>query len=379
MHIAIDISQVVYDGTGVARFTRRLVEALAHHPRTKKHRFTLFFSSLNRRLPDDIRVLCARHKHLRLLRWFVPPRALAYLWNTPTVRLLAPTPEVFDVWISSDWTEAPPRIAAHKATVLHDLVIKRYPETVDPVILSTHEARMKLVADESEWIFCDSESTARDLHEFYPHCRGASVVNYLGVTPLAAPNPSETFPFSFSPGKYFLSVGKMEPRKNLNRLVEAFAQFKQRPHTDEYSLVIVGPKGWDVESSTLDHKDVHLLGNVPDEHLSQLYTHATAFAYVSLYEGFGIPPLEAMHAGTPVILSNTSSLAEIGTAESALYVDPLSVEAISSAMHTVIQDQALRERMISQGKLNAQKYTWSCYLDILFDTLEGVKDHPPKL
>ncbi|MBK7895333.1 MAG: glycosyltransferase family 4 protein [Anaerolineaceae bacterium] len=164
------------------------------------------------------------------------------------------------------------------------------------------------------------------------------------------------------PEKFILFVGTIEPRKNLSRLIQAVAELRRRGCAAR--LVLVGPNGWLVNGSleqeieTLGVKDmVQNLGYVPQEDLPGLYSLATVFAFPSLYEGFGLPPLEAMACGTPVLTSQDSAMAEI-CGEAALLVDPHAAEAIADGLATLLQDGDLRDCLRQRGLLRVQHYSW---------------------
>ena len=371
MHIALDISQIVYEGTGVARFTYHLVKTIL--AQDTEHTWTFFFSSLKHNLNADIEAEIHASKH-NLVRWYIPPRLLSTLWNESLWRDYAPIPGKFDLFISSDWTQPPAKIAKIRATVVHDLAFKKVPVTVDPLIISTQTKRLADVVRECQIIWCDSESTATDLNECYPGVKGTVEVNYPGIV---APKPKETsvFPYIFKPHEYFFAVGKIEPRKNLKRLIEAFLQLIQKPSYTHMHLVIAGPRGWDVATQALSHPQIHLLGTVTDEELANLYQNALTFVFPSLYEGFGIPPLEAMALGCPVILSNVSSLSEIATSASACFVNPNSVVSIRDAMTQMIEKPDLRASLISEGRRNVARFTYEKYLQNMLKSINAINSH----
>jgi len=162
-------------------------------------------------------------------------------------------------------------------------------------------------------------------------------------------------------GPFILYVGTIEPRKNLVRLMQALARLKKMglPH----KLAVVGQPGWqcapifaEVERLGLK-RDVVFTGYVPFEDLPALYSAAESMAFPSLYEGFGLPVVEAMACGTPVVTSNTSSLSEVADG-AALLVDPLSVDEIADALHRLHTNEALREELSDLGRERAQNYTW---------------------
>ena len=163
------------------------------------------------------------------------------------------------------------------------------------------------------------------------------------------------------PWQFVLFVGNFNPRKNLERLMRAFARMKATtglPH----ELVIAGEQGWKFDKATalrdIDCADkVRFIGYVPDADMAALYTLAEVFAFPTLYEGFGIPVIEAQCCGTPVLTSNTSCLPEVG-GDGAVYVDPYSEAEIAEGMARLLTDGALRDRLVEAGYRNAQGYSW---------------------
>jgi glycosyltransferase involved in cell wall biosynthesis len=160
---------------------------------------------------------------------------------------------------------------------------------------------------------------------------------------------------------YILYVGSIEKRKNLVRVLKAFSQFYQKRQS--HRLVIVGPKKWHytlIENvfNEIDVGDsIIFTGYVAQEDLPVIYSAADLFIYPALYEGFGLPVLEAMACGTPVITSNVSSLPEVA-GDAALLVDPYDVDAIETALHEMIEDETLRVQMKERGLQRAKRYVW---------------------
>lgn len=166
------------------------------------------------------------------------------------------------------------------------------------------------------------------------------------------------------PDAFFLTVATVEPRKNLQTLLDAYSRLRERQiHSDQAcpALVIVGRKGWNCDdilrymAALQEH--VHFLGHIPDQDLIALYQMAVCFVFPSLYEGFGLPVVEAMTAGCPVITTNSSSLPEVA-GDAALLVDPLNAEQMATAMQRILQDAALQQRMIAAGLVQAARYSW---------------------
>jgi len=162
------------------------------------------------------------------------------------------------------------------------------------------------------------------------------------------------------PKKFILSVGTIEPRKNLLRLLRAYSLLN-RELKEEYNLLLVGFRGWEnrqiIELIDSNAKYIKYIGFVDDITLAKLYNLATSFIYPSLYEGFGIPPLEAMACGTPVIVSNSSSLPEIGQ-DSVLYCNPTSIEDIKSKIELLLANKNLQQDLIKKGLKRAKLFSW---------------------
>lgn len=363
MKIGIDISQIVYEGTGVARFTHGLVNAILDHD--TENEWIFFVSFFRKKLQSDIEEKIIQSRH-RLVFLPLPPTALAFVWNKLHIMNIEALTGELDWFICSDWTEPPAQ--CKKATIIHDLVFKRYPETVAEKIRATHEKRLEHVVKESELIITDSLATKSDVqdilkipaekvHTIYPGVtvqkieknRVKTILSTLGITQ-----------------PFILTVGKIEPRKNLNRLIEAYNSLrKKNPHIPE--LLIVGPQGWQ-NIEDLQNDKIRLLGHVSDEELYTLYDECLFFIFPSIWEGFGYPAIEAMLLETPVTLSETSSLQELGE-DAALFFDPMKVEDIERALERMITDEQLRKNLVKKGLEKGKEYTWKSYYTQLMKLL----------
>jgi glycosyltransferase involved in cell wall biosynthesis len=165
------------------------------------------------------------------------------------------------------------------------------------------------------------------------------------------------------PGRYVLFVGTLEPRKNLTTLLKAYAMLRAGGQDEDAKLVVVGRKGWlydevfETVRALALHRDVLFTDFVDDADLPDLYRGASLFVLPSFYEGFGLPILEAMASGVPVIASNTSSMPEVA-GEAALLIDPRNPQAMAEAMAGVLADEQLRKTMTQRGLARAQCFTW---------------------
>jgi glycosyltransferase involved in cell wall biosynthesis len=185
------------------------------------------------------------------------------------------------------------------------------------------------------------------------------------------PDASALSRFGLSAGRYLLCVGSLAPNKNLIRAVEAF----QNVADDSHRLIIVGGLAANVFRQALPKSDtqVILAGRVPDEQLVALYRNAAACIFPSLYEGFGIPPLEAMANGCLVLASNIEPVREV-CADSAVYFDPLKIDEMAAAIEQALSGNIRRERLIEIGKQRASIYKWSTSAQILWNVVQSILD-----
>lgn len=267
----------------------------------------------------------------------------------------------------------PPSTAEHcrlrRCMTLYDLIPILYPEYFQGARDHLVQHMLRSIGPE-DWVFAISHSTRNDLCN-----HGGVAPERVLVTHLAA---AATFSPRIDPeglaavrrrlhipdGDYVLAVGTLEPRKNLERAVRAFFALVEQQGIADLNLVLVGPKGWDFTGlfRTIGRaprlaRRVVTTGFVDDDTLAWLYSGALLFVYPSLYEGFGLPPLEAMQCGAPVVTSNRSSLPEI-VGDAATLVDPEDEDAIAAAMHALYRDGALREARRGAGLRQAARFSW---------------------
>ena len=332
-----------YQGTGVARYLRGLTRSLLELK--SAHQFVFFagvlrqqsfFRELSHLSPWD-------RAEWRILP--LPPKLAGLALNSLPIPFEWLTGKA-DIIHTSDWSA--PFSQFPLVTTVHDLVFKKYPDTVDPLIRDTQIKRLSRLVQTDVQIIADSESTKNDLMEIYSLKESRITVIYPGIDQIYSPQSKHEINRVKTkynlPDRFVLSVGTQEPRKNVARLVQAVQGL-------DLPLVLTGKYGWGHQTST---PGVSTLGFVPDADLPAIYSAATVFAYPSLYEGFGFPVLEAMACGTPVVTSNVSSLPEVG-GQAAVLVDPLSIESIRQGIVTAQADKDLR---IKRGFAQAKKFTW---------------------
>ena len=259
------------------------------------------------------------------------------------------------------------RFQGPSVVTVHDLSWIRHPETHPAERVREMNRIMPKVVEHATHIVVDSDFVRREVMTHYgvPGDRVTTVLLGVGAEfhPLGAPACKPVLDqFGLEHGHYLLAVGTLEPRKNLSTVIAAFEQLPE--HTRKrFPLVIVGMNGWGMGrfSQSLRHMvisgEVKMLGYVAQSELPALYSGARLFVYPSLYEGFGLPPLEAMACGVPVIASRRASLPEV-VGEAGILVEPMDDVAISGHMRTLIEDDVLHARLGAAGQARAQAFTW---------------------
>ncbi|MGR3292445.1 MAG: glycosyltransferase [Candidatus Scalindua sp.] len=247
---------------------------------------------------------------------------------------------------------------------VHDIAYVRFPDLLNKSRQIYKKRILKFSIEKADIIVACSFSTKRDIIEYYGIKKEKIKVVHLGVESRFCPisNVEEYRVKNKLPSKIILNVGTLEPRKNVVSLIKAFKKLREKGFED-YKLVIAGDKGWlykqifeEVEDSDLK-KEILFLGVVSDGDLPMLYNCADIFVYPSLYEGFGLPPLEAMACGIPVITSNTSSLPEV-IGDAGIMVDPTDVTSLCENMYNLLKDRGLWYHMSSKGLERSKLFSW---------------------
>jgi glycosyltransferase involved in cell wall biosynthesis len=236
---------------------------------------------------------------------------------------------------------------------LHDVGYKHFPQAHKPFQRFYLDLTTRFSAWRASRVIADSQATADDLHHFYGTSHNKMQVIYLGLSPLAPAASDGLMP----PERFFVFVGTLQPRKNIEGIVKAYQIYRAKS-ANPAEFVLAGGKGWLFDENWIAGADgVHLTGYISDEQKTMLYQKALALVFPSFYEGFGFPALEAMSLGTPVIASNTSSLPEV-VGDAGILVDPNDPEQIADAMLRIEQDPELTQRLFEAGKVQAQKFQW---------------------
>ena len=363
MLVGVDASRAVAERpTGTETYSRRLTQALLSLE--SSHRFRLYF----RRAPRPGLFPEAELRTIPFPRLWTHVRLAWEMVRHPPDLLLVPAHVL-------------PAIHPRRSLVtIHDLGYLAFPRA--------HPWRQRLYLDLStRWnaraashVLADSQATKTDLVTRYSVEPDKVTVAYPGtdesLRPVRDGAAIAVARARYDIGeRYFLYLGTLQPRKNLRRLVEAFAHFAARPSGSDIQLVLAGKRGWlcDELFEQIDHlgldRQVHLPGYIAEEDKASLLSGAMAFVFPSLHEGFGLPVLEAQACGCPVITSTTSSLPEVA-GDAALLVDPRDIVALSVAMERLIHEEGLRAELTKRGFANVSRFSWETCAETVLRVME---------
>ncbi|MBD2517416.1 glycosyltransferase family 4 protein [Nostoc sp. FACHB-973] len=292
--------------------------------------------------PPDMTTDFGMKGHLKRLLWtqFKLP---SFYENMKSTLIFSPIPE------------APLFSSCSYVVTVHDLIPLRFPQWFSRTQRLYCSYYIHAVIQQSKHVICNSQATAEDLSKFLG-------VSEEKMTAIALGYDSENFRFLDLPSKnYFLYLGRHNPHKNPERLITAFAAL---PNSGDYELWLAGPSDRrytptlkaQVAQLGITHR-VKFLDYVPYSELPKIINQAIALVFPSLWEGFGLPVLEAMACGTPVITSNLSSLPEVA-GDAAILIDPYNTREITEAMEAIATDSALRSRLSNQGIIRCQQFSW---------------------
>lgn len=366
--IGIDVTAAITQGGGIGRFTRELVKALADADHDNQYR--LFSAKQPAKLPVADPLPHAANVVYRpaplderwLYRfWYRLRLPLNVQWVTGPL----------DLFHSPDFVLPP--VAGNIPTLLtvHDLSFVHYPETFPKALVDYLNKVVPWSIGRATHVLADSISTKRDLTEVWRIPDEKITVMYGGVNDSFKPIRDRgrlrkmRAKYGIGDQPYVLSVGTLQPRKNYQMLVKAFRSVaEQNPH----NLIIAGGKGWlyddmlaEVARQGLNDR-VRFIGFVSDEELPDLYSDASLFVFPSVYEGFGLPLLEAMACGTPVLTSNASSLPEVVAAgsgsEAAVQLSPHDQDSWTEAVNRLLADPDKCGQLVAAGERQVERFSW---------------------
>lgn len=358
--IAIDYTPAYEQGGGIGRYVRELVAALSLQDAETSYRLFIAGASL-----DQLAAAPGPNFDWRPTR--ITPKWLARIWQ----RANLPIPiETFtgsiNLFHATDFVLPPTRPKTRTLLTVHDLSFVRVPEAASPKLKAYLDVVVPRSVLRADCVLADSQSTKNDLIDLYQVSPDKIIVLLSGVDARFKPVSGEGLrnvreKYGLGDAPYILSVGTVQPRKNYVRLIHALSQLRAQSHN--LHLVIAGGRGWleDPIYATVANEKmqpyVHLIGFADESDLPALYSAASCFAFPSLYEGFGLPILEAMGCGTPVVTSDKSSLPEVA-GDAALIVDPYKVDDLTHAIHRLVNDDSLRQTLIAKGYQRAEAFTW---------------------
>lgn len=312
------------------------------------------------------------------------PGKLWTQWRLPLdLYLHKPRPDVF-----FSMTHYAPRFSPVKTVIsVMDVSYVRFPEMFNTSDLYQLQNWTSYSVKKANKVLTISNSSRDDIIKAYNVREKKVITVYPGIKETVSLEP-RVYGMNQLQSKYHLSdsyilfVGTLQPRKNIVRLIEAFSKVikKSNHQEDKLQLIIIGRRGWQYEEILEAPKkygvedNVQFLQNIKDDELEIFYQHALCYVLPSLYEGFGLPVLEAMQRNCPVITSNVSSMPEAG-GDAAQYVDPKDVDDIAAKIELVITDKKLRDEMIEKGKHQVKKFSWEKAARESLDILIKVADN----
>ncbi len=350
--IGVDASLLSEQVTGIGRYTHEILSRLV----SSEHEWFLYSHR-----PLVVGDWKFHNVHLRTGN--IPKRFLRMLWVQSVMPYQARRDRLDLFWSPAHRLPSLLSTRIARVVTIHDLVWKHAPETMRPVSRWLDATLMPEAVRLADRIITVSAHTAKDLLSEIPNALEKIHSIPLGVSPLLPANSRESLASLGLRESYFLFVGTLEPRKNLARLLEAFSRLPDELK-NRAVLAIAGGKGWGgVDVATVAKKygvqdRVLVLGYVNDEQLATLYKHALFLAMPSLYEGFGLPLLEAMSRGTPVLTSNCASMPEV-VGDAGILVAPNEVESILGGLLELLSDGDLRGFLASRAVINAERFNWT--------------------
>jgi glycosyltransferase involved in cell wall biosynthesis len=352
--VALHADQLFYRVPGgIGTYVRELLPALREADPGLG--VTLFHSRFDTEPPPE----ADNYHRVELGRSF---RALYPSWNAVGRPPLPPTVSGMDVLHAPSSVAVPPPGPGQRLVVtVHDLAFRLYPSLFPAVWRTLFRTGLRRAVRRADAIIAVSRNTARDLARYTAVEPGRiHVVPLAPSLPRSEDDPGPVLDRLRIPRPYLLFVGTLEPRKNLVRLVRAYRRAAVRvPH----ALVLAGPVGW---RSTRLHRElavpgpgrIALTGRVSRDELDALYRGADAFCYPSLYEGFGLPVVDAMARGIPTVVANAASLPEV-TGDAAIRVEPRSVRQLAAAIQRLLEDRSEAARLAEAGRERAALFSWS--------------------
>jgi glycosyltransferase involved in cell wall biosynthesis len=356
MRIAIDATPVTYYG-GVPVYTRNLINSLAQID--KNNDYILFYNSYK---PFRISPIYIPQRNFRVVKEFLPgrvDRALTRFTPFSYSHLLRKV----DILHTTDFTGYKLSRRERWIATVHDLIIVLFPEIIHKAIYEKIVGYLDNYLPSADYIITVSECSKRDIINVLDWPEERVDVVYEGVDFRLKPGTRQQVEKTLGFGEpYILAVSTLEPRKNYPRLFRAYELLREKVKTP-IKLVIVGTPGWFYDEIFTAHKrnpfrnDIVILSNISAAQLGIIYSGAEIFVHASIYEGFGLPILEAQYMGKAVLAGNNSSIPEV-VGDSALLIDVKDEEEILKGMLALLENHNLRNRLIKRGYENVKRFSW---------------------
>lgn len=369
LRIGIDISTLLNHGPdiGAGRYILNLVKNLLKID--KKNTYVLTGRYITekhiRHIYDIKKSFKGSDIELKLYKTSPKKLALCDRLRFPPIEFLGFKADVFHC---PDYL-IPPTLNRNIILSIHDLAFIRFPEFNFDWFIKKYTREVKRNAYISKKIITHSKSTKNDIVNFFKIDPGKVAVVYLAADKifknLASDKIDKNIPRKYRiTKKYVLSVGTIEPRKNFITLIKAFNNLKQKKESFDYQLVIVGRTGWKSEATYRERdsspfrEDILFIGRVPDSDLVQIYNQAELFVYPSLFEGFGLPPLEAMSCGIPVVAFDNSSLKEV-IGDSGILVPPGDNAEMVKQILYILKNSKLKSMLKKKSIAKSNRFSWT--------------------
>ena len=370
MKLIFSLDPMLMSLTGIGRYTYELAKGFRNSSLLEKVRFQFLLGWV-----DDPQTLIDKyHSNDKahpaspgspLKQWLHAQARSAFWAVSPAIKGVISAPYKDHIYHSPSFVL--PYFSGKRVSTVHDMSAFRVPQYHPDFRVRYQRNIFPHLVKNGNLFITDSEFSKRELLEFFPACENRVVSVPLGADPVFQVRKKEQLDlilksYGLQVGAYTLSVGTIEPRKNVERLIDAYASLSAELR-GSYPLVLVGGQGW---NSAHIHQKIaryseqgwlKYLSFVPDQDLAPIYSGAKVFACISHYEGFGLPVLEAMASGVPVICSNVASLPEVG-GDAVLYVDPEKTEQVREALAKLMTDDAQCAHLSELGLAQAQHFSW---------------------
>ena len=369
MRIGIDVSRYFDRSGGVGIYAANLLKYLLKIDKNNEYNaYSFFYNCLpsnwkHKKIIDEFR----KYGKVNFSQINLPTSILKRKWNNASIEKKEKLLGGVDIIHSTAYV-IPELFNARLVVTIHDLSFLIFPEYHTKENYELVLSNLIYLNSRPDMVICDSWQTKKDVIKYFHVPEEKLSVIYLGVNDSFREEIDSDFRKKILEkygltGKYLLCVASIEPRKNFLRIINAFSEFIKQEEYKKYSLVCVGGKGWKnieiyslVKQKNLEGK-IKFLRSIEEYELAPIYNQAEIFLYPSLYEGFGLPVLEAMACAVPVITSNVSSLPEVASG-AAILVNPYSEKQIYKAILHLVENKNKREQLIDMGLKNIKKFSW---------------------